>query len=143
MFFDYLSSRSPIPLISIVDALAEALKRDHVRVVGLLGTKFTLRSRFYVEGLRRHGIEALVPSDEGVDVVNEVIYKELVRGVVRAESRARVVDVIKELVSRGAQAVALACTELPILISGEACGVKLYDTARIHAIKALDYALSK
>ncbi len=143
MFFDYLSSRSPIPLISIVDALAEALKRDHIKIVGLLGTKFTLRSRFYVDGLRKHGIEALIPSDEGVDVVNEVIYRELVKGVVKAESRAKVVEVIEDLVSRGAQAVALACTELPLLVSGEACGVKLYDTAVIHAIKALDYALSK
>ena len=141
MFFDYLSKESPIPILSIVDALAEELRKDGVVKVGLLGTKYTLTQGFYVDRLRTYGIEAIIPNPEGIELVNDVIYKELVKGVVRESSKEKVLAVIKELVKEGAQGVALACTELPLLLAGEAYGVKLYDTARIHAIKALEYAM--
>jgi len=142
MFFDYLVAHSPIPLISIIDALAEELEKDGVRRVGLLGTKFTLTQGFYAEGLGNHGIEAVIPDPEDVEAVNRIIYEELVKGVIKESSRAKVAGIIGKLEGKGAQGVALACTELPLLVSGEVGGVKLYDTARIHAIKALDYALS-
>ena len=142
MFFDYLVAHSPIPLISIIDALAEELEKDGVRRVGLLGTKFTLTQGFYAEGLRNHGIEVVIPEPEGVEVVNRIIYEELVRGVIKESSRTEVVGIIKKLAEKGAKGVALACTELPLLISGKVGGIKLYDTARIHAVKALEYALT-
>ena len=142
MFFDYLVAHSPIPLISIIDALAEELEKDGVRRVGLLGTKFTLTQGFYAEGLRNHGIEVVIPEPEGVEVVNRIIYEELVRGVIKESSRTEVVGIIEKLAEKGAEGVALACTEIQLLISGEVGGIKLYDTARIHAVKALEYALT-
>ncbi|RLG81227.1 MAG: aspartate racemase [Thermoprotei archaeon] len=142
MFYDYIREHSPIPVLSIIDALAEALKKDRVRVVGLLGTKFTLTHSFYKEGLRKHGIEAVVPDPSEIEIVNKIIYSELVKGVVRDESRYRVLGIVKNLLDKGAEGIALACTELPLLFANELPGVKLYDTARIHAIKALEYALS-
>jgi len=143
MYFDDLAKSSPIPLLSIIDALAEELRKDGVKRVGLLGTKFTLTRGFYVEGLRRHGIEAIVPSPEDIDLVNNVIYQELVKGVVKESSRRAVEGVIERLKQRGVQGVALACTELPLLLTGEVAGLKLYDTARIHAVKALEHALER
>ena len=141
MFFDYIRTHSPIPLLSIIDALAEELKKDNIREVGLLGTKFTLTQGFYVEGLRKHGIKAIVPDLEDIEVVNKIIYGELVKGVVKKESRDKLVEIIRELVAKGAKGIALACTELPLLISGEVDGVKLYDTTRIHAVRALEFSL--
>lgn len=137
--FNEVSSLSPIPMVSIVDALAEALKRDGITKVGLLGTKLTLTKPFYVEGLRKHEIYAVIPSNADIEVIDEIIFKELTLGIVKESSKDRVKEVIKGLVSRGAQAVALACTELPLLIKGKYM-VKLYDTARIHAEKALELA---
>ncbi len=141
MFFEEVKSRSPIPLISIIDALAEELKRNGVRRVGLLGTKHTLTHPFYADGLRKNNIEAIIPDPGDVELVNEIIYDELVKGVVRDESRGLVVGIIRKLVRRGAEGIALACTELPLLITGEVEGVKLYDTAKIHSMKALELAL--
>ncbi len=143
MFYDELSSTSPIPLLSIVDALAEKLKEDGARRVGLLGTKTTMTQGFYAEMLDRHGIKVVVPDPEDMETVNKVIFEELTRGIVKPESRIRIAEIARKLVNQGAQGVALACTELPLLFQEPLEDIKLYDTARIHAVKALDYALAE
>jgi len=90
--------------------------------------------------LRKHGINALTPQPEDIELVNKIIYQELVRGIVRSESKKQLVKVIEKLIDNGAQGIALACTELPLLITGKVNNIKLYNTAKIHAIKALEYA---
>jgi len=140
MLLNYIKARVETPIISIVDALAEELKKDNVKTVGLLGTKFTLTKPFYIEGLRKHGINALTPQPEDIELVNKIIYQELVRGIVRSESKKQLVKVIEKLIDNGAQGIALACTELPLLITGKVNNIKLYNTAKIHATKALEYA---
>ena len=139
MLLNYIKARVETPIISIVDALAEELKKDNVKTVGLLGTKFTLTKPFYIEGLRKHGINALTPQPEDIELVNKIIYQELVRGIVRSESKKQLVKVIEKLIDNGAQGIALACTELPLLITGKVNNIKLYNTAKIHATKALEY----
>jgi len=140
MLLNYIEPEIKVPILSIIDALAEELKKDRVEVVGLLGTKFTLTKPFYVEGLKKHGVKALIPESKDIDLVNKIIYQELVKGIIRDESRRQLIEVIRRLINRGARGVALACTELPLLVSGKVDNVKLYDTAKIHAIKALEYA---
>ena len=141
--FDYIVSQSPIPLISIIDSLAEELKKENVEKIGLLGTKFTLIHGFYAEGLRKHGIIAIVPDLEDVEVINRIIYEELTRGIVNECSRKLLLKIIEKLVRKGAEAIALACTELPLILRENMANVKLYDTAKIHSIKALEYALKE
>ncbi len=116
IFFDELVTKSPIPLISIIDALAEELLRDCVKIVGLLGTKVTLTHNFYVKGLSKYVIKVVLPRGADVDLINRVIYEELVKGVIKRESREAVIDVIRKLKSECAEGIALACTELPLLI---------------------------
>ncbi len=141
MFYDYIASKSPIPLINIIDALAEQAIKDGVKVIGLLGTKYTLTKGFYVDRLAEHGIKAVVPEPPDIETVNNIIYNELVKGIIRDESRRTLIGIIKRLKEKGVEAVALACTELPLLLTGSVDNVKLYDTARIHALKALYEAL--
>ncbi len=141
MFYDYIASKSPIPLINIIDALAEQAIKDGVKVIGLLGTKYTLTKGFYVDGLAKHGIKAVVPEPPDIETVNNIIYNELVKGIIRDESRKTLIGIIERLKEKGVEAVALACTELPLLLTGSVDNVKLYDTARIHALKALYEAL--
>jgi len=141
MFLSRLLRESPIPIISIIDALAEKLIQDNIGKVGLLGTKFTLTQRFYVKELRKHGIEALVPDSKGIEIVNKIIYEELVKGIIRDSSREKLLAVAKELIRRGAEAIVLACTELPLILKDGMGGIRFYNTAKIHAIKALEYAL--
>jgi len=141
MFFKELESKSPIPLLSIIDALAEKLIEDGVRKIGLLGTKFTLTKPFYAEGLRKYGIEAIIPEHQDVEEVNRIIYSELTKGIIKEDSRRKLMLIAEKLIGKGAEAVALACTELPLILKNGMGGVKFYDTARIHAIKALEYSL--
>jgi len=141
ILFEKLEARSPIPLISIVDATAEAVKAEGMDTVGLLGTKFTMEKPFYVEGLRRHGIEALVPGKEERDYVNRVVFDELTYGRLLDSSREGYLEIIDGLLGRGAQGIVLGCTEIPLLVTPEHTDVKLFDTAVIHAEKALRHAL--
>jgi len=139
--FEELEARSPIPLISIVDATAEAVLEAGMDTVGLLGTRFTMEKPFYVEGLKKHGIEALVPGEEERAMIDRVVFEELARGLLLPGSRAGYLEVIDGLVGRGAQGIVLGCTEIPLLVTSEHTGVKLFDTAVIHAEKALQYAI--
>ncbi len=140
-YFEALIKRSPVPMLSIIDALAESVIRDGLRKIGLLGTKYTLTQGFYVNGLKRHGIEAIIPDHEDIEIVNKIIYEELVKGIIRESSRRIIYGIINKLIAKGAEGVALACTELPLIVKQDDFGIKIYDTARIHAIKALEYAL--
>ena len=141
ILFEKLEARSPIPLISIVDATAEAINAEGLDTIGLLGTKFTMEKPFYVEGLKRHGIKALVPGKEERDYVNRVVFEELTYGRLLDKSRERYLEVIDGLLGRGAQGIVLGCTEIPLLVTPEHTDVKLFDTAVIHAEKALQHAL--
>ncbi len=141
MFFNELSSKTPIPLISIIDSLAEKLIEDNVGKVGLLGTKYTLTHKFYIDGLKRYGIEAIVPEKDDIEVVNKIIYEELTKGIINEHSRRKLLTISEKLIGKGAEAVALACTELPLILKDGMANIKFYDTAKIHAIKDLEYAL--
>jgi len=141
ILFDELQERSPIPLISIIDATAEAVKREGMDKVGLLGTRFTMEKPFYQEGLARHGIEVIVPEKSDRDYINKVIFEELSRGLLRSESRDGFLRIIEGLMERGAQGIVLGCTEIPLLVTPEHTAVKLFDTATIHAEKALQFAI--
>lgn len=141
ILFDKLEARSPIPLISIVDATAEAIKEEGMDVVGLLGTRFTMEKPFYTEGLKKHNIEALVPAKENRDFIDRVVFEELSRGKILPKSRNGYLEIINGLMEKGAQGIVLGCTEIPLLVTQEHTDIKLFDTAVIHAEKALQYAI--
>lgn len=139
--FDELREQSPIPLISIIETTAEAIEREGVNTVGLLGTRFTMEKPFYREGLERHGIKVIVPEKVDRDYINKVVFEELSRGILRPGSRHRFLEIIEGLMRRGAQGMVLGCTEIPLLVTPEHTSVKLFDTATLHAEKALEYAI--
>ena len=107
-----------------------------------MGTIFTMSKDFYKTGLEAKGIETLVPDRQDQQFVNRVIYEELTRGLVKTESKEGYLKVVKRLEEKGAEGIVLGCTEIPVLINEKDCGVRLYDTTRIHAEKALNYAIS-
>ena len=139
--FAELQSRIDLPLISIVDATAEAVKREGFKKVGLIGTQFSMNKPFYREGLAKHGIEMVTPSEEDKKYITKVIFEELSTGILLDESRNKYLNIIDKLVARGAEGIVLGCTEIPLLIKQEHTKVKVFDTAIIHAEKALQYAI--
>ena len=132
-----------IPLLHIADATAQRIRKAGIETIGLLGTRFTMEDDFYKGRLvDRHQLEVLIPTAEQRATVNDVIYKELCRGVVKDVSREAYISIIKEMIAGGAQGIILGCTEIGLLIKEKDCPVALFDTTLIHAEAAVEFALS-
>lgn len=130
-----------IPFIHIGDATAERIRAKGYRRVGLLGTKFTMEQEFYIDRLRAHDLEVLIPPTEARADVNRIIYDELCLGIVAAPSRRRYQDVMAALVGRGAECLILGCTEITMLVGAADTSVETFDTTAIHAQTAADFAI--
>jgi aspartate racemase len=140
---DVIRDRLAVPLLSMVDVVgAETAERGWTRV-GLLGTAFTMDSPLYPDALAVHGVEVLTPPAEDRQLVHRVIYDELCQGVVRDGSRQAYRRIIKELVARGAQAIVLGCTEIPMLVDVTDADVPLLDTTTLHAAAIVEFALHR
>ncbi|HLM39430.1 MAG TPA: aspartate/glutamate racemase family protein [Microvirga sp.] len=132
-----------IPLLHIADPTAQRIKAAGFERIGLLGTAFTMEQDFYKGRLRDHyGLDVMIPDARDRRVVHEIIYKELVVGEIRPESREAYRAVMARLIERGAQAIILGCTEIMLLVSDRDSAVPLYDTTTIHAVAAVDHALT-
>lgn len=132
-----------VPFIHIADATGGAIASMGLEKVGLLGTRYTMEGDFYRERLtEKFGLSILIPSNETRGIVNEVIFNELCHGVINPSSRDRFKEVVHELVGRGAEGIILGCTEIPLLIKEGDSPVPLFDTTRLHALKAVDFALA-
>ncbi|SFO53737.1 aspartate racemase [Bradyrhizobium sp. Ghvi] len=130
-----------IPFIDIGDATAKRIRARRYRRVGLLGTKFTMEEAFYIDRLRAHDLDVLVPTAEERADVNRIIYDELCLGVVAAPSRRRYQEVMAALVGRGADCIILGCTEITMLVGAADTSVETFDTTAIHAETAADFAI--
>ncbi len=132
-----------IPFLHIADATARQIQAAGIGRVGLLGTRFTMEEDFYIGRLAgRYGLDVIVPDARRRESVHRVIFDELVKGEIRPESRERYLEIIERLVGDGAEGVILGCTEIGLLVHAGECAVPLYDTTRIHAAAAVDYALA-
>ena len=132
-----------IPLLHIADATGRQIRNRGFNKVALLGTRFTMEQAFYRGRLEeRFDLDVLVPDEAERELVHRVIYDELCLGSIKKSSRQHFVDIIGGLSDRGVEAVILGCTEIALLIDQEDTAMPLLDTARIHAIGAVDAALS-
>ncbi len=133
-----------IPLLHISDPTGQAIQNAGMNTIGLLGTRFTMEHDFYKGRLvEKFGLNVLTPDDAGRTIVHDIIYQELVLGEVREESRLAYQGVMADLVSRGAQGIILGCTEIELLIKPEHSPVPTFDTTYLHAVAAVDWALSE
>ncbi|MGD2148236.1 MAG: aspartate/glutamate racemase family protein [Anaerolineae bacterium] len=139
--FDQVAASIDVPMLSLLDAVGEAIQERGMETVGLLGTMFTMEQPFYREALADMGITVIVPGADDRKRVNDVIYQELVAGEIHDESRRAYIGIIQRLARRGAEGVILGCTEIPLLVTEQDAGIPLFDTTAIHAEAALQYAV--
>jgi aspartate racemase len=140
---DEVETAIGIPLLHIADATADAIKAKGLHKIGLLGTKFTMEEDFYRGRLvEKHGLDVLIPEVEDRKIVHRVIYDELVLGEIKSESRDAYKGIIEKLIAEDAQGIILGCTEIGLLVKNGDSRVPLFDTAYIHAVSAVEYALS-
>ena len=139
--FDQVQPRSPIPLLSIIDATAEKILNEGIDTVGLLGTSFTMEHKFYRDGLAQHGIRALIPNKASREYLDKIILDELSIGIVNPETRANVLTIIDGLINEGAKGIVLGCTEIPLIVNPNDCPLPTLDSTRLLAKAALRKAL--
>lgn len=132
-----------IPFIHLGDATAQRIRAKGYRRVGLLGTRFTMEEDFYIDRLRAHDLDVLVPPPEARADVNRIIYDELCLGIVADASRRRYQDVMAALVAAGAECIILGCTEITMLVGPDDTSVETFDTTAIHAETAADFAIGR
>jgi len=130
-----------LPLLHVADATAVRIRAAGLERVCLLGTRFTMEQDFYRARLAGHGLDVLVPEAAQRDEVHRIIYDELCRGQIHAESRDAFRRIMADLVLRGAQGIILGCTEIGLLVGAGDTSVPTFDTTRIHAEAAADWAL--
>lgn len=139
---DRIERAVAVPFLHIADATADAIEASGHRAVGLLGTRFTMEKGFYRERIEARGISVLVPEEGDRVMVHDIIYTELVHGIVREESRQAYREVIARLIERGAEGVILGCTEIELLVSAGDVPVAVHPTTRIQAQAAVAAALA-
>jgi len=131
-----------IPLLHIADATAEKIIEQGLRKPGLLGTKFTMEEDFYKQRLKeKYNLDVMIPSNTDREIIDSVIYNELCLGILKQSSKETFKEIIRKLVSNGADGLILGCTEIPLLISQKDVKVPLFDTTAIHSKAAVAFAL--
>ena len=139
--WDHVQARTPLPWLHIAQVLGEEAKRRDFRRVGVLGTRYTMTGPVYSEALGALGIEAVVPEGKDFETVDRIIFAELVDGLFTEASRQAYNEVIARLGERGCDAVALACTEIPLLVRADESPLPTLDSTRLLAKAAVVEAL--
>jgi aspartate racemase len=139
---DEVEQAASVPVLHIVDAVGAEVSAREMRKVGLIGTRFTMEEPFYRDRLATHGFEVIVPERDDRDMIHQVIFEELIRGVLRPSSREAYVRTIADLADQGAEAVILGCTEIELLITDKDTAIPLLPSARLHAEAAAAFALN-
>jgi aspartate racemase len=139
---DQVQRAVTIPLVHIADPTAQAVIDRGMTDIGLLGTKFTMQEDFYKGRLEEmFNLKVLIPDEADMEIVHNVIYDELVSGVLKLESKEAYLRIMNKLAEHGAQGIILGCTEIGQLVNQEDTPIPLFDTTWIHAQAAVNYAL--
>jgi len=131
-----------VPFLHLADTTASAVRAAGIGRVALLGTRYTMEQDFYRGRLESHGLEVLIPEEPDRTMVHDVIYDELVQGRIDEASRQRYLQAIGRLVGRGAEGVIAGCTEIELLVGPDDVDCAFFPTTRLHALAAVDFALS-
>jgi aspartate racemase len=138
---DRIEAAIDVEFVHLADATAAAVRAAGVQTVALLGTRYTMEQDFYRGRLERHGLDVIVPDEPGRTTIHDVIYDELVRGVIDADSKQRYLEIIEALIARGAGGVIAGCTEIELLVTPGDVDVAYFPTTLLHAQAAVAAAL--
>jgi aspartate racemase len=145
LVFDEVQSQSPLPIVSIVDCTCRRAREMALRRVALLGTGFTMQSDFFPKGFAKEGLETVVPSKEEQAFIHRIIFDELQDGIVKAETRDRLLTIVHRMQQDHAiDSIALACTELPLILKPDdpAITLPLLNTVEIHVERIVQTMVS-
>lgn len=131
-----------IPFLHIAEVTAQAIEKQNLKTVALLGVMKTMEGDFYQGILSNHGIDTLVPAPDERDYIHDKIMDEMVANVFADETKAGYLDVIAALHQRGAEGVILGCTEIPLLLNANEIPIPSFSTTELHCQAAITRAIS-
>ncbi|MDO7173719.1 aspartate/glutamate racemase family protein [Mariniflexile sp. AS56] len=144
IFADKLQEEINIPILSIVKVTADAINRQNLKKVGLLGTKLTMEMDFYRDKMSTDNIEIIIPeSIEDLVKIDQIIMTELGKGVIKNQSKERLINCIQNLINIGAEAIILGCTELPLIIKQSDITIPVFDTTKIHVNNIIEFIINE
>ncbi|MCH5222092.1 MAG: amino acid racemase [Muribaculaceae bacterium] len=142
--FDEVLKKSPVPLISIVEATCREAKRRGYKNLGLIGTIFTMTEDFFKSAFLRNDIDIVVPTEVEMAYINSKIYDELEYGITREATVQKFVEIVGRMkADDGIDAIILGCTELPLILSDANSPVPCLDTMQIHIKELIEEMLSE
>lgn len=130
-----------IPLLHIAEETAKEIKKNKVKKVALLGTKFTMENSFFRDRLSSFGIDSIIPNSEDRDFIHTSVFNELALGIFKPETRKRYLEIFEKLKNEGAEGLIFGCTEISLLINESDCKTTIFDTTAIHARAAVAFAI--
>jgi len=134
--------QSPLPWLHIAEEVAKVAEKSKYKRLGILGTKFLMEGPVYPEVLEERNIGFCIPAEEQRSKINDIIFNELVYGIINDESRKYLLDVVNDLKSKGCDSVILGCTEIPLIVLPGDSSLPILDSTRILARAALKYSAS-
>lgn len=142
--FNDVEKQLNVPIIHIADATTTSIKKQGIKKLCFLGTKYSMTEDFITKRIANNGIEVLAPSQpEVIDELHRIIIEELTYGKIIPESKEYVLDVIHSFGEQGARGVILGCTEFPLMINQEDLEIPIFNTTDIHAQAGVDFILEK
>lgn len=142
LFYPEMAAAVSTPFICIFLATAKKIRAEGVSKVGFLATRTTVEQRSFADDFERNGIELLLPDDADQEALTRIILN-ILSGKKEEEDKKRMKSIAEKLRTKGAQAVVLACTDLPIIFSQEDTDLRVFDTVAILAESAISYATGK
>jgi len=141
--FSFVVERSPLPWLHIGKEVAKIAELNTYKKLGILGTKFLMEGTVYPEVLAERNICFCIPAEEQSFKINDIIFSELVYGIINEESKEFFLHVIDELRSEGCDSVVLGCTEIPLIVLPGESSLPVLDSTRILARAALEHAIAE
>ncbi len=136
-----IEKETNLKVLHIAKATAKAINEKKINKILLLGTKFTMEGDFYKNILNNNNIEVVIPNQEDRNIIHNIIYNELVRGIIKKESKQKYIKIINKIKNEGVKGVVLGCTEIPLLINQKDLDINVFDTTSIHAKAAAKFSL--
>jgi aspartate racemase len=140
--FDAVRQRTPLPLVSIVEATCRRAGELGAKRLGLLGTAFTMQADFFQKPFLASGMDVVVPEPDDQQLIHRRLFTEIELGIIKDSTRQELLGVVRRLIDRhGIEALILGCTELPLILTQDEFGVPFLNTTAIHAEAIVLHAL--
>jgi len=142
--FDRIAEQSPIPLVGLVDETCKFAQKQGIKKVIVFGTAFTMSSGMYETQCKKYGIEAVVPTEEDRQTIHNIIFPNLVAGIVLEEDKETILSIARKMLEEHPDsAIVLGCTELPLIMKEDEFSVPLLDTTAIHIQAILEKVMEE